>query len=133
MTELEDLYLPYRPKRKTRATVAIEKGLEPLAKQIFSQRDKEVETVAARFITDQVPSVDEALQGARDIIAEWVSEDLRARDKVRRHFNRLSVVSARLVKGKEEAAAKYRDYFDWSEPLDKCPSHRLLAMRRAEK
>ncbi|MFM7154583.1 MAG: Tex family protein [Bacteroidota bacterium] len=132
MTELEDLYLPYRPKRKTRATVAIEKGLEPLAKQIFSQRDKEVETVAARFITDQVPSVDEALQGARDIIAEWVSEDLRARDKVRRHFNRSSVVSARLVKGKEEAAAKYRDYFDWSEPLDKCPSHRLLAMRRAE-
>lgn len=132
MTELEDLYLPYRPKRKTRATVAIEKGLEPLAKQIFSQRDKEVETAAARFINDQVPSVEEALQGARDIIAEWVSEDLRARDKVRRHFNRSSVISARLVKGKEEAAAKYRDYFDWSEPLDKCPSHRLLAMRRAE-
>ncbi|MEY4204659.1 MAG: hypothetical protein RL013_2363 [Bacteroidota bacterium] len=132
MTELEDLYLPYRPKRKTRATVAIEKGLEPLAKQIFSQKDKEVETIAARFITDQVPSVDDALQGARDIIAEWVSEDLRARDKVRRHFDRWSVISARLVKGKEEAAAKYRDYFDWSEPLDKCPSHRLLAMRRAE-
>lgn len=132
MTELEDLYLPYRPKRKTRATVAIEKGLEPLAKQIFSQKDKEVEPLAAPFITDQVPSVDDALQGARDIIAEWVSEDLRARDKVRRHFDRWSVVSARLVKGKEEAAAKYRDYFDWSEPLDKCPSHRLLAMRRAE-
>jgi uncharacterized protein len=132
MTELEDLYLPYRPKRKTRATMAIEKGLEPLAKQIFSQRDKEVETVAARYITDQVPSVEEALQGARDIIAEWVSEDLRARDKVRRHFDRSSAISARLVKGKEDAAAKYRDYFEWSEPLDKCPSHRLLAMRRAE-
>jgi len=133
MTELEDLYLPYRPKRKTRATMAIEKGLEPLAKRIFSQSDHSgLATLASRFITDQVPTVEDALQGARDIMAEWVSEDLRARDKVRRHFDRGAVVASRLVKGKEEEGAKYRDYFDWSEPLSKCPSHRLLAMRRGE-
>lgn len=132
MTELEDLYLPYRPKRKTRATMAIEKGLEPLAKRIFQQRDREVETLAAQYITDQVPTVEDALQGARDIIAEWVSEDLKARDKIRRHFNRDAQIGSRLVKGKEEEGAKYRDYFDWSEPLAKCPSHRLLAMRRGE-
>lgn len=132
MTELEDLYLPYRPKRKTRASMAIEKGLEPLAKRIFSQKDREVSTIAATFLTDQVSSVEEALQGARDIIAEWVSEDIKARDKVRRHFTKNAVVAAKLVKGKEEEAAKYRDYFDWSEPLKNCPSHRLLAMRRGE-
>ncbi|HLP96283.1 MAG TPA: Tex family protein [Saprospiraceae bacterium] len=132
MTELEDLYLPYRPKRKTRATMAIENGLEPLAKRIFQQRDKEVETLAAQFITDQVPTVEDALQGARDIIAEWISEDLKARDKVRRLFDRGAVISSRVVKGKDDEGAKYRDYFDWSEPLAKCPSHRLLAMRRGE-
>lgn len=132
MTELEDLYLPYRPKRKTRATMAIEKGLEPLAKRIYQQRDKEVETLAAQFITDQVPTVEDALQGARDIIAEWISEDLKAREKVRRHFDRGAQISSRVVKGKDEEGAKYRDYFDWSEPLSKCPSHRLLAMRRGE-
>ncbi|MBL7827843.1 MAG: RNA-binding transcriptional accessory protein [Saprospiraceae bacterium] len=132
MTELEDLYLPYRPKRKTRATIAIEKGLEPLAKRIFAQKDKEIESFASQFITEQVPSIDDALQGARDIIAEWISEDLRARDKIRRHFDRWAIIASRLVKGKEEEGAKYRDYFDWSEPLIKCPSHRLLAMRRGE-
>ncbi len=132
MTELEDLYLPYRPKRKTRASMAIEKGLEPLAKRIFSQKDREVSTFAASFLTDQVSSVEEALQGARDIIAEWVSEDIKARDKVRRHFTKNAVVAAKLVKGKEAEASKYRDYFDWSEPLKNCPSHRLLAMRRGE-
>lgn len=133
MTELEDLYLPYRPKRKTRATMAIEKGLEPLAKRIFSQSDNSgLAALAGRFITDLVPTVGDALQGARDIIAEWVSEDLRARDKVRRHFDRGAVVASRLVKGKEEEGAKYRDYFEWSEALSKCPSHRLLAMRRGE-
>jgi len=133
MTELEDLYLPYRPKRKTRASMAIEKGLEPLAKRIYSQTDNSgLKNLAARFITDLVPSVEDALQGARDIIAEWVSEDLKARDKVRRHFARGAEVASRLVKGKEEEGAKYRDYFDWSEPLAKCPSHRLLAMRRGE-
>jgi len=132
MTELEDLYLPYRPKRKTRASIAIEKGLEPLAKRIFQQRDKEIEAIAATYVNEQVPNVAEALQGARDIIAEWISEDLRARDKIRRHFERGAVIASRLVKGKEEEGKKYLDYFEWSEPLTKCPSHRLLAMRRGE-
>ncbi|MEZ4893879.1 MAG: Tex family protein [Saprospiraceae bacterium] len=132
LTELEDIYLPYRPKRKTRATIAIEKGLEPLAKRIFSQKDRELEAIAAAYINDQVPSVEEALQGARDIIAEWVSEDVKARDKIRRHFERGAIIASRLVKGKDEEGKKYLDYFEWSEPLTKCPSHRLLAMRRGE-
>jgi len=132
MTELEDLYLPYRPKRKTRASIAIEKGLEPLAKRVFTQKDKELETIAAQYINDAVPNVAEALQGARDIIAEWISEDLRARDKIRRHFERGAAIASRVVKGKSEEGKKYLDYFEWSEPLAKCPSHRLLAMRRGE-
>lgn len=132
MTELEDLYLPYRPKRKTRATVAIERGLEPLAQRIFAQKDREVDTLAEQYLNDQVPTVDDALQGARDIIAEWVSEDKNARDRVRRHFDKSAVIASRLVKGKEAEAQKYRDYFEWSEPLRNCPSHRLLAMRRGE-
>ncbi|MEI6410847.1 MAG: Tex family protein [Bacteroidota bacterium] len=132
MTELEDLYLPYRPKRKTRASMAIEKGLEPLAKRLFAQKDKDVEVLAAQYITDQVPGVDEALQGARDIIAEWVSEEKRVRDRVRRHFEKGALIGSKLVKGKEEEAKKYQDYFDWNEKLSNCPSHRLLAMRRGE-
>lgn len=103
-----------------------------MAKRVFSQKDKDLETIAAQYITDQVPTVEDALQGARDIIAEWVSEDIKARDRVRRHFEKGAVIASRLVKGKEEAAAKYRDYFEWSEPLKNCPSHRLLAMRRGE-
>lgn len=132
MTELEDLYLPYKPKRKTRATMAIEKGLEPLAKRLFQQRDNDVEFLAQPFVNDQVPTVADALQGARDIIAEWISEDIKVRDKVRRHFEKGAVISSRVVKGKDDAAAKYRDYFQWDEPLKNCPSHRLLAMRRGE-
>ena len=132
LTELEDLYLPYRPKRKTRATMAIERGLEPLAKRLFAQRDREVETLAAQFLNDEVPTVEDALQGARDIIAEWINEDKRARDRVRRHFDKGALIAAKLVKGKEAEGAKYRDYFEWSEPLRNCPSHRLLAMRRGE-
>ncbi|MFN8303565.1 MAG: Tex family protein [Saprospiraceae bacterium] len=132
LTELEDLYLPYRPKRKTRATVAIEKGLEPLAQRIFAQKDRDVDTLAEQYLNDQVPTVEDALQGARDIIAEWVSEDKNARDRVRRHFDKSAVIASRLVKGKEAEAQKYRDYFEWSEPLRNCPSHRLLAMRRGE-
>lgn len=133
MTELEDLYLPYRPKRKTRATVAIERGLEPLAKRIFTQQDKHgLEILAAKFITDEVHTVEDALQGARDIIAEWVNEDKRARDRTRRHFEKGALIASRLVKGKETEGAKYRDYFEWSEKLATCPSHRLLAMRRGE-
>ncbi len=133
LTELEDLYLPYRPKRKTRATIAIERGLEPLAKRLFTQRDRDgVEALAAAFITAEVPSAADALQGARDIIAEWLNEDKRIRDRVRRHFDKGAVIAARVVKGKETEGAKYRDYFEWSEPLAACPSHRLLAMRRGE-
>ncbi len=132
MTELEDLYLPYRQKRKTRASMAIEKGLELLATRIFAQRDKDVEVLAAQYINDAVPTTEDALQGARDIIAEWVSEDKKARDKVRRHFEKGAVIASRLVRGKEEAGKKYLDYFDWSEKLSNCPSHRLLAMRRGE-
>jgi uncharacterized protein len=132
LTELEDLYLPYRPKRKTRATMAIDKGLEPLAQRLYAQRDRDVETLAAPYLNNQVASIDDALQGARDIMAEWISEDARARTRTRRHFEKDAVIASRLVKGKDEAAAKYQDYFEWSEKLANCPSHRLLAMRRGE-
>ena len=132
LTELEDLYLPYRPKRKTRASVAIERGLESLAKRLFAQRDRNVEALALPYRTEQVPTVADALQGARDIMAEWISEDKIARDRVRRHFEKGATIASRLVKGQQEAGKKYLDYFEWSEPLAKCPSHRLLAMRRAE-
>lgn len=132
MTELEDLYLPYRPKRKTRATIAVEKGLEPLAKRLFEQRDDDVVVLAVSHLNEQVPTVEEALQGARDIIAEWISEDVQVRNKTRYHFEKDAVIAARLVKGKAEEASKYQDYFEWSEKLSTCPSHRLLAMRRGE-
>ncbi|SHE34309.1 uncharacterized protein SAMN05444274_101106 [Mariniphaga anaerophila] len=131
--ELEDIYMPYKPKRRTKATIAREKGLEPLAKIVMKQFERDVESRAASFLNDEVPSVDEALSGARDIIAEWISENEKARSIVRREFDRNAVIKSKIVKDKEEEAAKYRDYFDWSEPLKKCPSHRLLAMRRAEK
>src|SRR5690554_404198 len=132
-TELEDLYLPYKPKRKTRAVKARELGLEPLAEVLWQQHERDVETRARAFLSDEVPDVEAALQGARDILAERVNEDLKAREVVRREFQHAAVISSRVVKGKEEEAAKYRDYFDFSEPLKRCPSHRLLAMRRAEK
>jgi len=132
MTELEDLYLPYRPKRKTRATMAVEKGLEPLAKRLFEQRDNDVEALARSYLNEQVPSVEDALQGSRDIMAEWISEDVHVRNKTRYHFGKDAVIAARLVKGKAEEAIKYQDYFEWSEKLSSCPSHRLLAMRRGE-
>lgn len=132
-TELEDLYLPYKPKRKTRAVKARELGLEPLAEVLWQQHERDVETRARAFLSDEVPDVEAALQGARDILAERINEDLKAREVVRREFQHAAVISSRVVKGKEEEAAKYRDYFDFSEPLKRCPSHRLLAMRRAEK
>jgi uncharacterized protein len=132
-TELEDIYLPYKPKRKTRATKAKELGLEPLAKIIMNQHERDVETRAASFLTDDVTSTEDALQGARDIISEWINENQTAREIVRASFKNHSVISARLVKGKEEAGEKYRDYFEWDEPLKKCPSHRFLAMQRGEK
>ncbi len=132
-TELEDIYLPYKPKRKTRAVKAKEKGLEPLAKILMKQYERDVEGKAVQFINEDVTDADEALQGARDIIAEWINENSVARDIVRSVFERGAVVSSKLIKGKEEEAIKYKDYFDFSEPLKKCPSHRLLAIRRGEK
>jgi protein Tex len=133
MTELEDLYLPYKQKRKTRGSMAIEKGLEPLATTIFAQKNEKISVFAATFLNEKVPSISDALQGARDIIAEWMAEDKLARDRVRHRFTRDSFIAAKLTRGKsEEDAAKYKDYFAWSEPLKNCPSHRLLAMRRGE-
>ncbi len=135
MTKLEDIYLPYRPKRRTRATIAREKGLEPLAKMIMRQDGQYREGSARAYVNPakEVDDVDAALAGARDIIAEWVNEDQRSRDRIRRLFERRATLKATLVKGKEEEGAKFRDYFDWEERLDKAPSHRVLAMRRAEK
>ena len=130
-TELEDLYLPFKPKRRTRAQIAREKGLEPLAKMVMSRRN-DVETAALRFVTDEVPTLNDALAGARDIIAEWINENPAARNAVRSVFAREAVISSRVVKGKEAEGDKYRDYFDWSEPLRRISSHRLLAIRRGE-
>lgn len=131
-TELEDLYLPYKPKKKTRATIAKEKGLEPLAAIIMKQQEYDISKKAEQFINDKVETIEDALQGARDIIAEWVSENNRARNTIRRLFSYDAQITSKLVKGKEEEAAKYKDYFEFSEPLKKCPSHRMLAMRRGE-
>lgn len=134
-TELEDIYLPYKPKRKTRATTAIEKGLEPLARAIFDQQAIDIEAQAAAFVSDQVKDTKEALQGARDIIAEWISEHEQARHAIRHLFSESAVLSSKALTGKKEAeeAQKYRDYFEFSEPLAKCPSHRIMAIRRGEK
>jgi len=133
LNQLEDLYLPYKPKRRTRATIAREKGLEPLARLIMKQLESDPENRALKYITDLVPDSNEALAGARDIIAEWINEDQGVRNIVRNHFSREAVISSHVAKGKEEEGAKYRDYFDSNEPLKRCPSHRLLAMRRGEK
>lgn len=130
--ELEDLYLPYKPKRKTRATKAKELGLEPLATIIMEQRERDIELRAEQFITDEVPDVEAALAGARDIIAEWVNEDANARNTVRRIFDRGASIGSKVFLTKQEEAAKYRDYFDYNEPLKHVPSHRLLAILRAE-
>jgi len=134
-TELEDIYLPYKPKRKTRATTAIEKGLEPLAKFLFEQGGGDPGEEAAKFLNDQVKDAKEALQGARDIIAEWISENEQARNKVRQLFTESSALSSKVLASKkdEEEAQKYRDYFEFNEPLAACPSHRILAIRRGEK
>ena len=131
-TELEDIYLPYKPKRQTRAEIARKKGLEPLAKILMAQNERDVQSRALSFVTDEVKTADDALQGARDIVAEWVNEDEGTRNTIRNIFNREAIISSKLIKGKEEEAAKYRDYFDFSEPLYRCSSHRLLAMRRGE-
>jgi uncharacterized protein len=131
-TELEDIYLPYKPKKQTRAEIARKKGLEPLAKIIFSQNERNLYGQAEKFVKGEVNQIEEALQGARDIIAEWVSENEAARHSIRNLFGREAFIYSKVVKGKEEEANKYRDYFDFSEPLSKCSSHRLLAIRRGE-
>lgn len=133
-TELEDIYLPYKPKRKTRAEAARQKGLEPLAAWLMLQRGNALDAYVKNFVKGEVKNEEDALKGARDIIAEQVNEDEQARNQIRHQFSRQAVISAKVIKGKEtdEAAAKYRDYFDFSEPLKRCSSHRLLAIRRGE-
>jgi len=133
-TELEDIYLPYKPKRRTRAQVAREQGLEPLALLIMKQREHDPERAAERFLKGDIKTTEDALKGAQDIIAEIVSEDERTRQQIRNAFQRQAVITSKVVKAKADTdeAAKYSDYFDWSEPLKRCSSHRLLAMRRGE-
>ena len=131
-TELEDIYLPYKPKRKTRAEAARQKGLEPLAALLLMQRENNLRTRVRTFVKGEVKDEEEALKGAKDIIAEQISEDERSRNQLRNQFSRQAIISSKVVKGKEEEAAKYKDYFDFSEPLKRCTSHRLLAIRRGE-
>ena len=135
MVVLEDIYLPYRPKRRTRATVAKEKGLEPLAQLLFTQDDMDPVTEAAAFVDPEkgVASADDALAGARDIIAEWVNEDQTARARLRDGYSSKAVFKSKVIQEKEAEGIKYKDYFDWEEPVNKAPSHRILAMRRGEK
>ena len=131
-TLLEDLYLPFKPKRKTRAETARKRGLEPLADQLLLNVKATPEEMARPFVKGEVENIDDALQGARDIVAERMNEDERTRQTVRRQFERKGTIRSKVVKAKEAEAGKYRDYFDWSEPLRRCTSHRLLAMRRGE-
>ena len=133
-TVLEDIYLPYKPKRRTRAQVAREQGLEPLAQLLMLQREPHPEQAAKRFVVGDVPDITSALQGAQDIIAEQVSEEERSRNQIRAAFRREAFIVSKVVKAKKDTdeAAKYSDYFDWEEPLRRCSSHRLLAMRRGE-
>jgi uncharacterized protein len=134
LQELEDLYLPYKKKKKTKADVARENGLEPLAKIIMSQKNDDIEFLASKYLNATVKNEDEALQGARDIIAEWINEKIFIRKNLRRLFQRKAVITTKVVKTKkdDEAAQKFSQYFDWEEPISKAPSHRLLAMLRAE-
>ena len=134
MQEVEDLYLPYKPKRRTRAAMAREKGLEPLAAQLMAQNVDEVERLAARYVnaTKGVATVEEALQGAKDIMAEWVSEHINGRNRIRKLFHTTGEISATVIKGKELEGKTYQQYFDFSEPIAKAPSHRILALFRAE-
>jgi protein Tex len=134
LQEIEDLYLPYKKKKKTRADVARENGLEPLATLILAQRNDDVDFLSTQYINKNVANEDEALQGARDIVAEWINENIAVRQSLRRLYNRKAIIEAKVVKKKaeDEAAQKFKQYFDWAEPLSKAPSHRLLAMLRAE-
>ncbi len=132
--ELEDLYLPYKKRKKTKADTAKEKGLEPLARIIMSQKNNDVQFLASKYLTNEVASEEEALQGARDIMAEWINENMYVRKNLRRLFQRKAVVTSKVVKAKkdEEDAQKFSQYFEWEESLSRTPSHRLLAMLRAE-
>lgn len=134
LQELEDLYLPFKKRRKTKADAAKEKGLEPLAKIIMSQKAEDIQFLASKYINNHVSSEDEALQGARDIMAEWINENMYVRKNLRRLFQRKSVINSKVVKAKkdEEGAQKFSQYFEWEESLNRTPSHRLLAMLRAE-
>lgn len=132
LKELEDLYLPYKQKRKTRGVIAIEKGLEPLAKRIFEQKERDLSPIIGQYINDQVPDGEEALQGARDIMAEWINENLESRNRIRRIYDRESILNSKVKKGKETEGQKYKDYFEFSQKLKEIPSHRLLAIRRGE-
>ena len=134
LQEVEDLYLPYKPKRRTRAAIAREKGLEPLAAQIMAQNTDAVERLASRYVNAQkgVGTIEEALQGAKDIIAEWVSEHINGRNRIRKIFHTKGNLSSTVIKGKEEEGKTYQQYFDFSEPIAKAPSHRILALFRAE-
>jgi len=132
MQELEDLYLPYKPKKRTRATKAREKGLEPLAATLMKQQQGDPQTLARDYLSAEVGDVEQALAGARDIIAEWVNEDRQARERIRKLFHKEALVEARVAKGMEEEGDKYKDYFEWSELLRKTPSHRYLALLRGE-
>ena len=133
-TELEDIYLPFKPRRRTRAQVAREQGLEPLAKILLLQRERDPETAARRFIVGDVSDIATAIKGAQDIIAEQISEDEHSRQQVRGAYRRTAIITSKVVKSKADSddAAKFRDYFDWHESLKRCSSHRLLAMRRGE-
>ena len=134
LQEVEDLYLPYKPKRRTRATIAREKGLEPLAAQIMAQNVDSVERIAKKYINAEkgVNNVGEAVQGAKDIMAEWISENINGRNRIRKIFHLQGVIKSSIVKGKEEEGKTYQQYFDWSEPIGNAPSHRVLALFRAE-
>lgn len=135
LTGLEDIYLPYKPKRRTKATIAREKGLEPLAQKLFDQNHFDISDEAYKYIDDkkEVNSEEEALQGARDIIAEWVNENMEARESLRQLFKKTATIKSKVLSSKKEEGEKYKDYFEWEENLSKAPSHRILAIRRGEK
>ncbi len=132
LTALEDIYLPYKKKRKTKASAAREKGLESLATALFQQNNHQIESLADKYLTDEVPDINAALEGARDIIAEWINEDEQARNRVRFAFKKTANIKSKVARGRETEGAKYKDYFKFEEPLNRCPSHRILAMRRGE-
>ena len=132
MAELEDIYLPYKQKKKTKASVAIENGLEPLAKLIFSQTERNLENLASKYLNEKIKTIEEALSGARDIMAEWINEDIDARNKIRTIFDKASILGSKLKKGKETDGIKYKDYFEYSETSKTIPSHRYLAIKRGE-